>query len=71
LRRAFYAPAAGGYQVIPPPIGATTYTLPNRAVARTVNGATYYSFGGAYYRPYYSGSSVFYGGFEPGIVNGM
>ena len=37
-----------------------TYTLPNGAVARTVNGVTCYSFGGAYYRPYYSGSSVFY-----------
>ena len=45
--------------MIPLPIAATTYTLPNGAVARTVNGVTYYSFGGACYRPYYS-SSVFY-----------
>jgi hypothetical protein len=43
-----------------PPIGATTSTLPSGAVSQTVNGVTYYSFGGAYYRPYYSGSSVFY-----------
>jgi Family of unknown function (DUF6515) len=57
---AFYAPVSGGYQVIPPPIGTTTYTLPNGAVAQTVNGVTYYAYGGAYYRPYYSGSSVFY-----------
>ena len=46
--------------MIPPPIGATTYDLPSGAVSQTVNGVTYYSFGGAYYRPYYSGSSVFY-----------
>jgi hypothetical protein len=46
--------------VIPPPIGATVWNLPNGAVTQTVNGVTYYSFGGAYYRPYYSGSSVFY-----------
>ena len=59
-RGAFYAPVAGGYQVIPPPIGATTWTLPNGAVDQNVNGVTYFDYGGAYYRPYYSGSSVFY-----------
>ena len=57
---AFYAPVAGGYQVIPPPIGATVWTLPNGAVDQDVNGVTYFAYGGAYYRPFYSGSSVIY-----------
>ena len=60
MRRRLLRFGRGRYQVIPPPIGATVWNLPNGAVARTVNGVTYYSFGGAYYRPYYSGSSVFY-----------
>jgi hypothetical protein len=34
--------------------------LPSGAVDRNINGITYFVFGGAYYRPYYSGSSVFY-----------
>jgi len=29
-------------------------------VATTVNGATYFSFGGAYYQPFYGGSDVIY-----------
>lgn len=57
---AFYAPVAGGYQVIPPPVGATTWTLPDGAVNENVGGVTYFSYGGACYRPFYSGSSVFY-----------
>jgi hypothetical protein len=57
---AFYAPVAGGYQVIAPPIGATTWSLPSGAVDQNVNGVTYFSYGGAYYRPIYSGSGVYY-----------
>jgi len=57
---AFYAPAAGGYQVIPPPIGATTWTLPSGAVDQNINGVSYFAYGGAYYRPIYSGSGVYY-----------
>jgi hypothetical protein len=57
---AFYAPASGGYQVIAPPVGSTVWTLPNGAVDQTVNGVTYFAYGGAYYRPIYAGSSVYY-----------
>jgi hypothetical protein len=57
---AFYSPVAGGYQVIPPPVGATTWTLPSGAVDQNINGASYFAYGGAYYRPIYSGSSVYY-----------
>jgi hypothetical protein len=57
---AFYAPVSNGYQVIPPPIGATVTSLPNGAVAENVRGTVYFQFGGAYYRPFYSGSSVIY-----------
>jgi len=49
-----------GYQVIPPPIGATVTSLPNGASAETIKGTAYFEFGGAYYRPFYSGSSVIY-----------
>ena len=58
---AFYTAVSGGYEVIPPPIGATTWILPNGAVTQNVNGVTYFSYGGAYYRPIYSGSGVYYG----------
>ena len=57
---AFYAPVSNGYQVIPPPIGATVTSLPNGASAETIKGTAYFEFGGAYYRPFYSGSSVIY-----------
>jgi len=46
--------------VIPPPIGATVTSLPNGASAETIKGTAYFEFGGAYYRPFYSGSSVIY-----------
>jgi hypothetical protein len=46
--------------VIPPPVGATTWTLPSGAVDQNVNGVTYFAYGGAYYRPIYSGSGVYY-----------
>jgi hypothetical protein len=35
-------------------------TLPNGAQAETIKGTAYFEFGGAYYRPFYSGSSVIY-----------
>ena len=57
---AFYAPTAGGYKVIPPPIGATIWKLPNGAESHNVNGVTYFAYGGAYYRPIYGGSGVYY-----------
>jgi len=34
--------------------------LPSGAVDQNINGTTYFVFGGAYYRPFYSGSSVIY-----------
>jgi hypothetical protein len=46
--------------VVPPPIGSTVTTLPNGAVDQNIHGTTYFTFGGAYYRPFYSGSSVIY-----------
>jgi hypothetical protein len=49
-----------GYQVIPPPIGATVSTLPSGAVDQNIGGGTYFTFGGGYYRPFYSGSTVIY-----------
>ena len=42
------------------PIGSTVNTLPSGAVDQNINGSTYFTFGGAYYRPFYSGSSVTY-----------
>lgn len=56
----FYASVLGGYEVNPPPIGATVSTLPNGAVNENIGGTTYFTFGGAFYRPFYSGSSVIY-----------
>ncbi|MFO1067620.1 MAG: hypothetical protein U1E14_03765 [Geminicoccaceae bacterium] len=35
-------------------------TLPNGAIPDTIKGTTYYSFGGAWYQPFYSGSHVIY-----------
>jgi hypothetical protein len=34
--------------------------LPNGAVNENIKGQTYFTFGGAYFRPFYSGSSVIY-----------
>jgi len=34
--------------------------LPNGAVDENIHGATYFTFGDAWYRPFYSGSSVIY-----------
>ncbi len=57
---AFYAQVTDGWQVIQPPIGSTVWTVPNGAVDQNVNGVTYFAYGGAYYRPIYGGSSVYY-----------
>ena len=40
--------------------GASAQNRPSGAVDQNVNGVTYFSYGGAYYRPIYSGSSVYY-----------
>ena len=42
------------------PIGTTVTTLPSGAVDENINGKTYFAFGGAYYQPFYRGSSVIY-----------
>ena len=34
--------------------------LPDGAVDQNIKGATYFTFGGAYFQPFYSGSSVIY-----------
>ena len=41
-------------------IGSTVTTLPSGAVDQNIGGTAYFVFGGAYYRPFYSGSSVIY-----------
>jgi len=38
----------------------TVTSLPNGAVSENVKGTAYFQFGDAYYRPFYSGSSVIY-----------
>jgi hypothetical protein len=35
------------------------WNLPNGAVDQNVNGMTYFAYGGAYYRPIHSGSSMY------------
>jgi hypothetical protein len=57
---AFYARVENGYKVSPPPVGSTVSTLPSGAVDQNIKGTTYFVFGDAYYRPFYSGSSVIY-----------
>src|SRR5262249_36300696 len=41
-----------------PPVGATVTTLPSGTVDQNIAGKTYCTFGGAYYQPFYGGSSV-------------
>ena len=56
---AFYSPVPAAIRY--PATGRRDgLTLPNGAVDRNVNGVTYFSYGGAYYRPIYSGSGVYY-----------
>ena len=57
---AFYSAVGNGYAVIPAPVGALVTSLPSGAVDQTVGGTTYFTFGGAWYRPMYSGGSVTY-----------
>ena len=42
------------------PISSTVTTLPNGAVDQNIKGTTDFACGGAYYRKFYSGSSVIY-----------
>jgi hypothetical protein len=60
LRRRVLYRVESGYKVSLPPIGSTVTTLPNGALTENIKGTTYFAFGGAYYRPFYSGSSVIY-----------
>ena len=50
----------GGYKVVTPPIGAIIYELPSGINEVVVTGAKYYIYGGAYYRPHFSGGAVIY-----------
>jgi hypothetical protein len=49
-----------GYKVIPPPIGVAVPSLPNGSVDQTIKGVTYFTYGGAWYQPKYSGGGVTY-----------
>jgi hypothetical protein len=52
-----------GYQPAPygaPALGTTVYSLPPGAIATTINGSTYFTENGVYYKPFYSGSQVVY-----------
>jgi hypothetical protein len=57
---AYYVKQGDQYKVVPPPMGLMVSQLPNGAVSKTVNGVNYFEFGGAFYRPFYSGSDVVY-----------
>ena len=57
---AFYSSVSNGYQVIPPPVGVTVPSIPNGVVDQTVDGLTYFTYGGAWYKPMYSGGGVTY-----------
>jgi len=50
-RGVFYAPSAGRYTVVRPPIGAFVRDLPDEAVTRRVDGVDYKEYAGTYYRP--------------------
>ena len=47
----YYRPAATGYVVVKPPLGAIVPTLPPGATATTVNGQTYFVYNDTYYKP--------------------
>jgi hypothetical protein len=52
-----------GYQPAPygvPAVGTNVYSLPPGAIATTINGSTYFTENGVYYKPFYSGSQVVY-----------
>ena len=44
----------------PPAMGTTVYSLPPGAYSTTINGSTYFTLNGVYYKPFYSGSQVVY-----------
>jgi hypothetical protein len=56
----FYTQVSGGYEVVAPPQGVFVSTLPNGSVQQSVNGSTYFQYGGVWYQPFYSGSDVSY-----------
>jgi len=45
----YYAPASGGYTVVPAPVGATITILPSGYSTVPVSNVTYYYYGGDYY----------------------
>ncbi len=45
----YYAPSAGGYSVVPPPIGAVIGSLPEGYETTMVGNDTFYYYGGAFY----------------------
>jgi hypothetical protein len=57
---AFYSEVSNGYRVIPPPIGVTVPSLPDGAVKKTINGASYFAYGDAWYQPTYHNGGVSY-----------
>jgi hypothetical protein len=57
---AYYQQVSNGYRVVPPPIGQTVHSLPPGAVHKTIKGASYYTVGGAWYRPTYNSGSLSY-----------
>jgi hypothetical protein len=56
------AAAAGHHDtvVVPPPTGTVVATLPPSCTMVGTSGTALYDCGGAYYRPYYSGSNLVY-----------
>lgn len=54
----FYEPANGGYQVVPPPIGAIVPSLPPDNVPVMVGDVTYYYYGGVFYLPGQDGYQI-------------
>ena len=57
----YVAPApSGGYQTVPPPMGASLPSLPVGASPVTINGTQYFFANGTYYKPFFNGSQVVY-----------
>jgi hypothetical protein len=56
----FYSRSSDGYQVAPPPFGATVPNLPPGAKSQTYGDRIYFQSGGVYYSPVYQGSAVAY-----------
>jgi hypothetical protein len=49
---------SGGYQVMPPPIGAMVTSVPPGAYETTLNGTSYYVSGATYYEPVFANGQV-------------